>query len=229
MVRPDGALRWIQSRRFPVRDPAGRVFRVAGVAKDITERKQAEGELRESERRFSDMLDNVELASVMLDREARITYCNGYLLRLTGWRLDEVVGRNWFDQFVPAQRGDLMPFFEALLENSPEAWHRENEILTRSGELRSMRWNNSVLRSAEGDVIGSASIGEDITQRKAADQVLAKHTAELERFHRLSVGRELQMIELKKELNALAKHAGNAPPYDLAFLDLQPSKHRRMP
>ncbi|MEA3153368.1 MAG: hypothetical protein QOK44_957, partial [Betaproteobacteria bacterium] len=47
-------------------------------------------ELRESERRFSDLLRNVELVSLMLDREARITYCNDYLLRLTGWRHEEV-------------------------------------------------------------------------------------------------------------------------------------------
>ena len=76
IVRPDGSIRWIEARGFPVRDDAGKVIRIAGVAEDITERKQAAQELRESERRFSDMLRNVELVSMMLDREARITYCN---------------------------------------------------------------------------------------------------------------------------------------------------------
>ena len=62
--------------------------------------------MRESERRFSDMLGNVELVSLMLDREARITYCNDYLLRLTGWPREEVIGKNWFELFMPPETND---------------------------------------------------------------------------------------------------------------------------
>ena len=86
ILRPDGSIRWIASRSFPVHDAAGRVVRIAGIATDVTARRDAEQELRESERRFGDMLQNVELASVMLDGDAKITYCNDYLLRLTGWQ-----------------------------------------------------------------------------------------------------------------------------------------------
>ncbi len=92
IARPDGSIRWIEVRAFPVRDDAGKIVRIAGVAKDITERKRVAEELRESERRFSDLLRNVELVSLMVDREAHITYCNECLLRLTGWRHEEVIG-----------------------------------------------------------------------------------------------------------------------------------------
>jgi diguanylate cyclase (GGDEF)-like protein/PAS domain S-box-containing protein len=131
--------------------------------------RQAQRDLVESDRRFSDMLGNVELLSVMLDRDARITYCNEYLLRLTGWQYEEVIGRDWFEVFIPAELGDMKPVFAALLDNLPEAWHLENEMFTRSGERRLIRWNNSVLRSGAGDVIGTASIGEDITEQKQAE------------------------------------------------------------
>jgi PAS domain S-box-containing protein/diguanylate cyclase (GGDEF)-like protein len=140
---------------------------------DITERKQAAKDLLESERRFSDMLGNIELVSMMLDCEAQITYCNDYLLRLTGWRREEVLGREWFDLFIPAGHDDVKEMFSALLAELPSAAHPENEILTRSGERRLIRWNNSVLRSGAGDVIGTASIGEDITERKAAEDRIA--------------------------------------------------------
>jgi PAS domain S-box-containing protein len=223
IVRPDGSIRWIESRGFPIQDDAGKIVRIAGIAKDITEHKQDSRELRESERRFSDMLDNVELASVMLDRQGRITYCNDYLLRMTGWRLDEVIGHDWFDRFIPSDL-DLSGFFASLIDDQPVARHRENEIVTRSGERRLLRWNNSVLRSGTGEVIGTASIGEDITERKAAEEVLTRHTAELERFHRLSVGREMQMIELKKQINETATQSGHALPYNLAFLDAGAAK-----
>src|SRR6202035_5412521 len=97
----------------------------------------------------------------------RITYCNDYLLRLTGWRREEVIGRNWFELFIsPEIVGELRGVHSALLADQPIAWHHENEIVTRAGARRLIRWNNSVLRSASGDVIGTASIGEDITEQK---------------------------------------------------------------
>jgi len=142
---------------------------------NITERKRATQVLRESERRFSDLLGNVKLISIMLDLEARITYCNEYLLRLTGWRHEEIFGRGWFELFVPPEIRDMKGgFFSALLANQPETWHHENEILTRSGERRLIRWNNTVLRSAVGEVIGIASIGEDISEHKEAQDRVAQ-------------------------------------------------------
>jgi diguanylate cyclase (GGDEF)-like protein/PAS domain S-box-containing protein len=169
IVRPDGSIRWIEARGFPIRDEAGKVYRVTGVAEDVTERKRAAEELRESERRFSDLLSNVEMVSLMLDRDARITYCNDYFLRLTGWQREEVIGQDWFKLFIPPDIDDLKVVFAALLANLPEAWHHENEILTRTGARRLIRWNNSVLRSGSGEPIGTASIGEDITEQKQAE------------------------------------------------------------
>ena len=175
--RADGVYRWWLIRGVPLKDKDGSIRKWFGTCTDIHDLKlagleitRANGALRESERRFSDLLANVELVSVMLDREARITYCNDYLLRLTGWRHEEVVGRNWFELFLPPELADMKgSFFAALLANRPEVWLHENEILTRAGERRLIRWNNSVLRSAAGDVVGIAGIGEDITERKAAD------------------------------------------------------------
>lgn len=129
-----------------------------------SERWQAEQEVRELDRRISDMLGKMQLLSVMLDDQARITYCNDYFLRLTGWRRDEVMGRDWFEMFQPVQMSELRPVFQGFLANPPESWHRENVIVTRSGESRTIRWNISVLRSGAEDVVGTASIGEDITE-----------------------------------------------------------------
>lgn len=181
IARPDNSMRWVAIRGFPVRDDAGKIIRIAGVAEDITERKQAAQELRESERRFSDLLENVELVSVMLNRDAQITYCNDYLLRLTGWQREEVIGRNWFEFFIPSDIQHAKDGFAALIAGVTEERHRESDILTRSGERRLIRWNNSVLRSRLGDVVGTASIGEDITEQKRAEMEILNLNANLER------------------------------------------------
>ncbi|MDB5810709.1 MAG: phosphodiesterase, partial [Betaproteobacteria bacterium] len=169
ILRPDGAQRWVRVRGYPIRDDMGSLQRIAGLAVDITASKYAAQELLESERRFSDLLQNVELVSVMIDSEARITYCNEYFLRLTGWQQDDVIGRDWFEVFIPPEAGEMKAVFAALLADVSSASHNENEILTRSGERRLIRWNNSVLRSGVGEVTGTASIGEDITEQKRAE------------------------------------------------------------
>ncbi len=161
---------YLERYSAPVHDDNGHYYGRIWSFHDVTQRKQAELKLHESERRFTDLLGNVELLSVILDREARITYCNDYLLRLTGWQRKEIIGESWWELFVPSEIQDLDGgFFTSLLDNKPEAMHHENEILTRSGERRMIRWNNSVLRSVTGEVIGTASIGEDITERKNAE------------------------------------------------------------
>jgi diguanylate cyclase (GGDEF)-like protein/PAS domain S-box-containing protein len=171
---PDGRTIWLRTSKVPLHDKDGRTIGVLGHFQDVTDRKQSAQFLRESERRFTDMLDNVELVSVMLDREARITYCNEYLLRLTGWRREEVAGKNWFDLFLPPEYAAMKgQFFHSLLAGAPEVSHHDNEILTRSGGRRLIHWNNSVLRSGSGEVVGIAGIGEDITDRKASEVRLA--------------------------------------------------------
>ncbi len=175
VVRPDGTVRWLESRGYPVRDAAGVAVRVAGVVKDVTQFRRGLMELAASERRFGNLLANVDLAAVMLDGKGEITYCNEYLLRLTGWSLLEVVGRSWFEVFMPGDVvGDVRPAFQDLLAGDPSVLHREAELVTRSGERRCIRWSNSVLRSGTGEAIGSASIGEDVTDHRNAQARLRR-------------------------------------------------------
>ena len=174
--RADGAYRWWLARGVPLRDTAGNVLKWFGTCTDVHDLKFAElaileanSALGESERRFSHMLANVQLASIMLDAAGRITYCNDYFLGITGWRRDEVMGRDWFGLFMPPGQQHLRDVFEHTLSEPPLSWHRENEIVTRAGECRLIRWNISILRSAAGAVIGTASVGEDITEQKRAE------------------------------------------------------------
>jgi diguanylate cyclase (GGDEF)-like protein/PAS domain S-box-containing protein len=140
------------------------------MLRDLTQRQQSADQLRECRRRLTDLLSNIELVAVMLDRAAAIEYCNDYFLKLTGWQRAEVMGKNFFEFFAPPERHDeLKGVFAAMLANLPRSRHPENTILTRSGEHRLIRWNNSVLRSIQGEVIGIASIGEDITELQRSD------------------------------------------------------------
>ncbi len=124
---------------------------------------------------FSDLFGDAKIICVLLDTGARVTYCNDYLLQLTGWERADVIGQDWFERFIPPKLDDLRQLFAGILLEEPLARHHENEILTRAGECRLIRWKNSLLRSTAGDVIGTASIGEDITEQKRNQQALLLH------------------------------------------------------
>jgi diguanylate cyclase (GGDEF)-like protein/PAS domain S-box-containing protein len=144
-----------------------------GMALLTRSRLQAEQALRESERRLSSIFDNVELISIMLDSEARLTYCNDYLLRLSGWQREEIIGRRWQEVFwLPHEAERMQSILSNALTGTASAWHHQSEIVMRNGERRTVYWNNTVLRSPDGDVLGVASLGQDITEREAAQKKL---------------------------------------------------------
>jgi len=179
--RADGA--WLNVRQVmePIHEltPHDGGVRWFTTLQDITDQKQAQDELRESDQRFSNMLDNVELLSLMLDREGRLTYCNDYLLQQTGWTRQEVLGQNWFDYFTPPEQTRVRKLFQEFLNGTAVAGHFENEMLTRAGQRRLIRWSNTVLHSAAGEITGTASIGEDITDRKDAERKIRRPTASM--------------------------------------------------
>ncbi len=146
---------------------------MVGIGIDISERKRAEEELRESQRRFSDTLINLDMIAVMTDVEGTITFCNDYLLRLTGWERDQAIGQNWFEMFIP---DDQMKLVKSLLDDIPADGfvtpHFENKIKTRSGQQRLVRWTNTTLRNVDGKVVGVAALGDDVTDLRKAQEDL---------------------------------------------------------
>jgi PAS domain S-box-containing protein len=189
--RPDGSEREIRACGYPVRDASGRIHRIAGIVQDISAKRQAERALRESERRYVDMLENIALMAVMLDCGGNVTFCNDSLLRLTGGRREEIVGGNWFQMFHTTDAESSLAVFSALLRDEPMAYHHESTVHTRSGVRRLISWNNTLLRSASGEIIGTASIGEDITEyrdsvneirrlNESLEERVAERTAQLE-------------------------------------------------
>ncbi len=124
----------------------------------------AELALRASEKHFRHMLDNVHLIVVMLDPTGTITYINDHCSRVTGWQLEEVLGCNWFDLFI-APGEPVRDVFDAFVHSGDIAPHYTNDIVTRNGRRRTIAWSNTILRGDQGQVIGTTSIGEDITER----------------------------------------------------------------
>lgn len=150
----------------------GESIRIA-VVNDISERKLIEEALKESERQFRGFLENIQLISVMLNTEGIITFCNDYLLESTGWKWLDLLGRDWFDIFVPEEiRKRIKLGFKKAINGKSNAVNSEYDILTASGERRTISFSWSLLKDQQGSISGIAYIGEDITERKLAEAKL---------------------------------------------------------
>ena len=175
----DGTYRWVIDKNRVLRDAAGQAQEIVGVWTDITDRKETERVLMESERRFREMLENVQMLAMTLDKNGVITFCNDYLLRLTGWKREEVVGVDWFSKFIPETDENVKKLFLDAIGAGGVLAHYENPIKTRSGELREIVWNNTMLRDSAGNTIGTASIGEDVTERKRSEEAMYRAVSAL--------------------------------------------------
>jgi PAS domain S-box-containing protein len=150
--------------------------------------------LRESERRFREMLENINLIAVTLDSNGKITFCNDYLLTLTGWSREEVINEDWFEKFIPEETASWKDLQCKSLEVPLLPTHHESHMLTKEGKLLTIQWNNTMLRDAMGKTVGTASIGEDVTERNRAEEKANRLAAIVQSSEDAVIGKTLEGI-----------------------------------
>ena len=146
------------------------VLRSSQLAKDIAER----------ERRWGSLLEDVKLLVVGLDREGKVNYVNPHFLALTGFAEEEVLGKNWFDHFLPeGERAQVEGTFKEVMEKGRVLPYYKNLILAKSGDELTIQWSNVALCDPSGKVTGTLSVGENVSER---EQAVREVTDERERM-----------------------------------------------
>ena len=182
-VRKDGSIREADLTVAGLPDADGAFRSAIGVIQDVTEQGRIEREREESGRRLGALLKDVELIAMTLDVQGRVTFCNDHLLETTGWTREEALGASWFEVFLPpAERERVHAAFLSGMETGALPVHYENPIVTRDGRFRQVRWTNTVMRNDQGEIAGSASIGEDVTDRLDLEErlrIFVEHAPDL--------------------------------------------------
>ncbi len=97
VVRPDGTIRWIHDRAFPIHDESGTIYRIAGIAEDITERKQAQAALRDAYQKTKTILASLPGAILIVNDQQEVVYANSLAEHYFGSPPPSLVGRSVFD------------------------------------------------------------------------------------------------------------------------------------
>ena len=233
-LHKDGSLRHVQTNGMPILDIDGKLLGYRGLDRDVTEMKKSEERLRISEERLQLALEATKDGLWDWDLRTGQAYLTPYYYDLTGYKPEDVKAD--FEFFKRTVHPDDLPHvletLEAHIEGKTPACDYDYRLVTRSGEIRWMRGRGQVVeRDAEGAPLRMIGTTSDISERKAAEEALqrqaeelAQRNEELERFNRAMVGREMDMIALKKRVNSLSLQQGRQPPYPLAFLDVPPAQ-----
>lgn len=138
------------------------------------DRIRIEGSLKQEKSKAQIYLDISGVIFLAMDKKGTVTLINRKGCDILGYPEEDILGKNWFDNFIPERlRAEVKPIAEKLLAGilgSTEYY--ENPVLTKEKEERIIAWNNTILRNEAGEIIGLLSSGMDITERKRMEEQL---------------------------------------------------------
>ena len=146
----------------------GKLERIWGSNRDITDLRHSQSALDASEQRMVDLLETMRLLVVMLDADGRVVFCNRHVYELTGWEPKKLVGKDWVEvMFAPEERAKALAEFSRSGDDPEASSHFEGSLLTANRRRLQVAWDSTVLLSAAGDVAARANIGRGYSGYKA--------------------------------------------------------------
>ena len=183
-----GEWKWVLGRGCVVeRDADGQPLRMVGTMSDISDRKQAEAALQKERAAAQEYLDVAGVMMVALNTKGEIILCNKKGCDILGYEESEIIGRNWFSTCLPSNIADeVQGVFAQLMAGQVEPVEfYENPVLTSRGEHRILSFHNTILRDESSKITGILSSGEDITERKQAEENFRESEEKLARSKKM--------------------------------------------
>ena len=166
---PSGEKIWLSTTKVPLSDSDGNVIGLLGIARDITERRQAVQKMSE----HAAVLDQAHDSIFLLDLESRVTYVNPAAEKLFGWSAAEMIGRKGVEVYRPEDHEQLT---KATLETlRTGAWQGEICIHTREGREIFVDTRRTLIRDPQGVPKGQLSISADITEKKKSEAMALRN------------------------------------------------------
>ncbi|HPJ34253.1 MAG TPA: PAS domain S-box protein [Spirochaetota bacterium] len=178
-IRKDGSTCWSESSFRLIRDSSGKPAGILGVGRDITERKQIENALIESEARFRGLSEDVPAYICTFLPDCTMTYANPALAEMAGIDSRELTGKNFLDFIVPSEKEKIEQIIRGLSPEKPTEFHEQTH-LDSDGSISYQEWRNRAFFDDRGRPLRYLSVGVDITERKETEERLRAQTLAME-------------------------------------------------
>ena len=208
-IRKDGSRFWANVVITALRDETGELVGFAKVTRDLTERREAEEALRESEERFRLLVEGVrDYAIFMLDPEGRVSTWNAGAERINGYRAREIIGQH-FSRFYPEEdKRSGKPEHELEIASETGKYEEEGWRVRKDGTVFWAGVLIAAIRNKTGELVGFAKVTRDLTERRSAEERAlddARRVSAEEAARRAAEEREQELRALAERLSRQAK------------------------
>jgi len=156
----------------PILDSNGKLTGIIGISSDITERKQIQQKINESEKRFRAIFDQAPFAIALIDTKGHILISNLGLSKMIGYSLEELSEMTFSDFTYPYDIDKDMKSFTDLMNRKINSYTMEKRYLHKNGAIVWVNISVSLLSDANGNIIEVLGMAEDITERKNSEELL---------------------------------------------------------
>jgi diguanylate cyclase (GGDEF)-like protein/PAS domain S-box-containing protein len=225
IIRKDGTKIYIEVSVSLQRNSSGKPIGFRGIARDITERKQAAEALRVSEDRYRALVENASDIVFRTDNNGYFTFVNASTISITGYEEKEIIGKHYQAFIHPDSRDEAINFFGRQFKKRLQNTYSEYPIITKDGHEVWIGQNTQLIVE-DGKVTGFQAVSRDITERKWLEKEVKDSE---ERYRELSIIDDLTQLynsrhfyhQLKMEIDRLDRHE---QPLTILLIDLDDFK-----
>ena len=205
----DGKTKWVLEKAEVDFDEKGQALKAIGITQDITERKQSEKSLKESEEKYRELVENANSMILRLLPDGTITFFNEFAQNFFGFSESEIIGKNVVGTIVPQTEStgrDLKQMVSDVLGAPAEYDKNDNENICKNGKRVWVSWKNRTIKDQNGNVIEILSVGTDMTERRQAEEdLINSHQKFQSMVDNIGIGvalisPEMKIIELNQKM-----------------------------
>ncbi|MBC8358857.1 MAG: PAS domain S-box protein [Candidatus Aminicenantes bacterium] len=206
----------------------GKAVAIQIITRDITERKQAEEALKESEKRFRELWDNAPVAYHILNTKGIITSVNKTEAKMIGYKPEEMIGKSIFEFILPEQRADARRRFQQKISGKYVPRTDNRIYVKKDGSQIYVEIDDVLERNSKGKFIGIRTTMVDITERKQAEEEIKNSREELRNLAaHLQSAREEERTLIAREIHDELGQALTALKMDLSLLTSKLPKYQK--
>ena len=196
---------WIETVKTPILNDKHEVIGTTGIARDITQRRQMEEALRESEKRFRDIIENAAEWIWEVDAEGNFTYASPVTEKVLGYKPEELLDKYFYDLYLPEERDQLRQAVSTLIEAKRPFRDLVSPYLHKNGEVVWLSVSGVPILEDQGKLRGYRGSGIDITERRRWEESLEDANKKLKILVQEADERNRNMALLNDMSRCLAK------------------------
>lgn len=172
--RADGKSDWIKYEIHPWYTVNNKVGGIIMFTEVITEQVEIRNKLQAEKEKLKKYLSIAHNIFLVVNRNYEVVLINDKGCDVFGYTEDELLGKNWFDMVLPEEeKENLRDLFNSIVDGSREpSKYTEIKMKNKAGKLLTIAWHNTILKDRDGNITGTLSSGEDITEKKQKEEQL---------------------------------------------------------